>query len=258
MNKVNNTKAILFNGPKESGKDVALSQVGYRYGGCLMCVQGEYQIQVRKMECKDHLHTLVQNFFCVSEERYWGVYNNRDLKEKPLGDFRTTLDRLDNAKLYAVLGNEDFMAKTEERNPEYNDGWCTRPRLNPYTVNLTIREALIYVSEVMAKPRFGENYFGNVRASKVESNQLILDGSAAAFDVGGEIVCDEVPPLLDRIGEENCLLIRVHRPGYTFEGDSRRYITDGVVPNTVDVYNDGTLEEFFTKVENEVIKFLGE
>lgn len=247
MDKVHNTKAILFNGPKEAGKDVALIEAMSK---CYDLLEGCHSpVQIRKLECKDHLHTLVQNLFCVPENRYWEIYNDRELKEQPSSYFGIVLDDIEYRSISEVLGYNLMFP-----NQPYIPSGRVGERAGE--VCLSIREALIYVSEVVCKPRFWVDYFGKVRASKVESNQLIFDGSAAAFEVGGEIVCDEVPPLLERIGEDNCLLIRVHRPGYTFDGDSRRYIPDGVVPNIVDVYNDGTLEEFFTKVGDEVNRFL--
>jgi hypothetical protein len=55
---------------------------------------------------------------------------------------------------------------------------------------------------------------------------------------------------------ENILLIRIHRDGYTFEGDSRDYIPDGVITNTVDIDNNGTLEDYLKKVETVVRGFI--
>ena len=45
-----------------------------------------------RREAKGKLHTLVQEFFCVSPERYWEIYNDRELKEKPLPEFTLILN----------------------------------------------------------------------------------------------------------------------------------------------------------------------
>ena len=88
------------------------------------------------------------------------------------------------------------------------------------------------------------------------SDLLHIDDSASAFNIDGDIVCDEVPPLIEKLGQENVLLIRIHREGFTFEGDSREYVPDGVVYNTIDLYNVDE-EEFYEEVLRTVKSFVG-
>jgi hypothetical protein len=117
-----------------------------------------------------------------------------------------------------------------------------------YTVNLSIREAMIYVSEVICKPRFGDDFFGRARAAKLIPQLTYIDDSCGFVE--------ELPPLIERVGQDNILLIRIHRDGCTFDGDSRKLISDGVITNTFDVYNNGSLEDYFKKMESIIGGFI--
>ena len=236
------TKAILLNAPKEVGKDCAIDY--------LM----EQGIHLVVRECKDHLHKLVMNFFCVDEMRYWNIYDDRQLKEVPLPEFQIDLtsDYSDYCFLEEILGY-DLQGNHLEDCSEVDMLWELRYKNHPEDaygtcLNLSIREAMIYVSEVVMKSRFGEDYFGKARAKSVREGEVIIDGSCAFVD--------ELHPLIEKIGMENILLIRIHRDGYTFEGDSRDYIPDGVITNTVDVDNNSTLEDYLKKVETVVRGFI--
>lgn len=101
------------------------------------------------------------------------------------------------------------------------------------------REALIHTSEVVIKPNYGKRYFGVFAAKTLKDGVNI-------FSDGG--FAEEVLPLVDAVGAGNILVVRIHRPGYTFAGDSRTYLQDGLVPRMIDVQNDGTYEEFLSKM----------
>jgi hypothetical protein len=117
---------------------------------------------------------------------------------------------------------------------------------------------MIYVSEVIVKPRWGEDWFGKERVRYIRSveDTYSENSSSILFTDDSCAFIDELRPLIKHITQENILLIRVHREGYTFEGDSRRYIPDGVIYNTYDVDNNGSEQEYFDKVEDVVRKFL--
>ena len=228
------SKIILLNGVKSLGKDEAITylrSLGY---------------PLVRREAKGKLHTLVQEFFCVSPERYWEVYEDRELKESPLPEFHIHLDFDEHYYLEEMLGYN--------LTDEWEDG---HPRLLGNTsgslceVNLSIREAMIYISEVIMKPRMGSGYFGVARAKAIQEGEIAVDSSTGFVE--------ELPPLIERLGQENILLIRVHREGATFEGDSRNYIPDGVISNTVDVNSVyGELTEYLEEVEKIVEGFLNE
>ena len=224
MNKVNNSVAILLNGPASCGKGIVVDYLRK---------QG---IDFKVRSCKDHLHKLTMNFFCVPEETYWNIYNNRKLKEEPNTYFRIKLGLTERIKLRGLVGNT----------PIFRD-----------TVYLSIRQAMIYISEVVCKPRFGYGYFGKARALSIQDNETIIDDSCSAFlNDSGDISADEIYPLIDRIGESNILLIRIHRSICNFNNDSRRYVPDGVVINTIDVYNDGDEDTYLQIMKNTICDFI--
>lgn len=96
----------------------------------------------------------------------------------------------------------------------------------------TLREFLIYLSEETVKPFAGKNFFGRIASSVCDETPYTI------FSDSGFI--DETQAVVDHFGEENVLLIRLHRDGETFSklNDSRSYINlDGV--ETWNYTNDG-------------------
>jgi len=227
------SRIILWNSPKGLGKDASihhLRSLGY---------------PLVRREAKGKLHELTMAFFCVQPERYWEIYNDRELKETPLEEFKIDLSgdllQIEEILGYKILTSEDLM---------WNVGRYDATTNNDGTIiNLSCREAMIYMSEVICKPRFSKDYFGVARAKSIQEGEIAVD-SSTGFE-------EELPPLIERLGQENILLIRVHREGATFEGDSRNYIPDGVITNTVDVNSVyGDLEGYLKEVESIVSDFL--
>ena len=114
----------------------------------------------------------------------------------------------------------------------------------------TPRQALIHVSEDIYKPRYGNDYFGEVEARSVREHKRRLGGIINVIypDSGFE---SEVPPIESEF--DHVLIIRLHRDGFNFSGDSRNYLE---LPNTetrttVDEYLiDGQIEDAVFKVRN--------
>ncbi len=235
MSKQNITKAVLLCAPAKVGKSEAMKYLQK---------QGH---NLTYRSCKDSLHKATIALFGVSEERYWEIYNDSELKETPLPEFQITLGTDDLHNLMGAVGCVSLTDKSKFI--ENHGGYFTS------TYTLPLRFAMIYTSEVVMKPRFGLNVFGRNRANAIQEGETIIDDSTAAFDVNGKIVADEIYPLIDRIGNENILLIRIHREGFDFSGDSRRYVPDGVCENTIDIYNVDELE-FYQEVDKVVIEFL--
>lgn len=107
----------------------------------------------------------------------------------------------------------------------------------------TPREALIYISEQIFKPRYGNAYFGECEASRLHS----LFGNAEGFvnvvypDGGFE---DEITPVESFF--DHVVIIRLHRDGFDFSNDSRSYIylPDTVKRSSFDVHlKDGDIWE---------------
>lgn len=113
---------------------------------------------------------------------------------------------------------------------------------------LSPRQALIHISEDIVKPNFGKDYFGVAAAED-------LTEGVNVFSDGGFV--EEVRPIISKVGVRNVLIIRIHRAGHTFKGDSRKYLPDGFGPLVIDVENNGTLEEYFKTLKYEVGRWLG-
>ena len=98
----------------------------------------------------------------------------------------------------------------------------------------TIRQLLIGLSEDFMKVHYGREVFGNLlwNEAKNAANKLVL-----VSDCG---FASEVQRVIYRAGARNCLLVRIHRTGTDFTGDSRSYLPDGMC-ETVDIHNDKTL-----------------
>lgn len=105
----------------------------------------------------------------------------------------------------------------------------------PWFFDKTPREAYIAVSELLCKPLFGQEFFGNIVADQIRRHSEV--GLWIITDSGFE---PEARPIIHQVGKDNCTLVRLHRDGCTFAGDSRSYI-DLDVANKFDLKNNGTL-----------------
>jgi hypothetical protein len=107
-------------------------------------------------------------------------------------------------------------------------------------------EAQISFSETWAKQLFGKYIFGDLAARHIRAamredpTQQLYVCSDSGFET-------EALPVIDLFGRQNTLLVKIHREGKTFAGDSRSYIElDGV--KTVSLTNNGTTEEYHQSV----------
>lgn len=101
---------------------------------------------------------------------------------------------------------------------------------------MSMRQALIRVSETVIKPNYGLDYFGRA------AGKTLKDGVNVFSDGGFE---PEIRAIIKSVGEDNFLLIRVHpivdgeAKGFEGSGDSRSYVMGEGIP-AVDVTNDYT------------------
>ena len=86
--------------------------------------------------------------------------------------------------------------------------------------HMSCREAMIYVSEEIVKPKRGLDYFGNQVANEIDLNKNY------AISDGGFV--DELIPIINKIGDNNFVLVQLTRDGCDYSTDSRRYF-DGDV-----------------------------
>ena len=77
------------------------------------------------------------------------------------------------------------------------------------------RQFMIWISEDVIKPQFGDQYFGVVMAEAVRDSRVPVVITDGGFP-------DEVKPLVSAGVQVN--ICRLHRDGYTFAGDSRDYL----------------------------------
>lgn len=114
---------------------------------------------------------------------------------------------------------------------EFLDGYDDRARKEKpecFLNGLSRRQFMIAISEQFIKPVLGNDYFGKYLAENLpDGNEVFVvpDGGFAS----------EVTPIV--AAGHDVRIVRLHRDGYTFDGDSRGYLydIDGVVFHDVAV-----------------------
>lgn len=85
----------------------------------------------------------------------------------------------------------------------------------------TCREFMIHISEKFIKPIFGDTFFGKQLALKYKNlPEYVFD--VAVSDSGFD---SELAALSEDVGADKIFIVRLHREGYSFDGDSRSYVT---------------------------------
>ena len=117
----------------------------------------------------------------------------------------------------------------------------------------TPREALIHVSENIIKPLHGDDYFGKKTKQKMLS---LVSGDE--FELNYFVISDSgfYEELYALCGPHlnNFSFVKIHREGCSFKGDSRKYLSSGVVEAIVNytevesgteycIHNDGSLQD---------------
>lgn len=90
-----------------------------------------------------------------------------------------------------------------------------KEKAQPFLNGKSPRQFMIWISEDVIKPQFGEQYFGVLMADSLRDIHV----PAVITDGGFE---SEVNPLVSAGLQIN--ICRLHRPGYSFAGDSRNYL----------------------------------
>lgn len=131
--------------------------------------------------------------------------------------------------------------------------------------HMSRREAMIYVSEEVIKPRKGPDYFGNLVANEIDltKNYCISDGG----------FIEELIPVVGKVGVNNFVLVQLTRDECDYSTDSRRYFKGNgikyeyvngfttpvdskyVLPHEFDVtmyriHNNTTIEDFNKSLED--------
>lgn len=190
-----NKRIVLLNGPPDCGKDFIADQLQERLGGV-------------KQMFKRALYEHTADFFKMDREVFTALAMDRDTKEV--------------ATAGILLYHDDYCSLMEylkKPNPEYGGVRAISPR-----------QAMIYVSELVYKPEFGNDYFGQETAKGMKPGNNFVSDSG---------FIEEALVQVEEFGKENVVLIRIHADGCNFDNDSRDYIDladKGVA--CLDVFND--------------------
>lgn len=168
----------------------------------------------KQLNFKDALYRETAKFFGIDLTDFIKAATNRDTKDSPSSNLFNPAANIFIRFLLMLLS-------------------FIRP------VGFSPRQALIHVSENIIKPEFGKAFFGNQLAMS------IADSIEDFFFVADSGFIDEIKPLIE--SGYDVKVIRIHRTGCTFEGDSRKLLTneelDELGVDVVDLSNNGTLEE---------------
>lgn len=94
------------------------------------------------------------------------------------------------------------------------------------------REAYKALSEKFMKPLHGKDIFGRMLVDRIHQfNRRDIDG----FVITDSGFVEEAVPVVKEFGADNCMLLRLHRKGFTFRGDSRSLIN--LIPLGVKTYD---------------------
>lgn len=143
-----------------------------------------------------------------------------------------------------------------------DDRFCVEPfesrKEEPIeALGVSYRQWQIDFSEHLMKPLYGEAIFGNlalmeIAAAEKRAELLKCELVAIFSDCGFQI---EVDTVFFQFPPRDRLLLRLHRPGFDFIGDSRGYVTD-CAPQEHDIQNTGTTLELEAKLLAVVRPFL--
>lgn len=108
-------------------------------------------------------------------------------------------------------------------------------------MGMSPRQAMIWVSEEVMKPKFGEDVFGRIAVESIR-NGLNEKHQMVTFSDSG--FSAEALKVVEAFGAENVYLIRIYADGCDFVGDSRGLITPKQIKipenHYLELYNDKT------------------
>jgi hypothetical protein len=120
------------------------------------------------------------------------------------------------------------------------------------------RQALIQLSEDYLKKQHGCNVFAMIMTNlvaNIKSQYGDMKNNIFLMDTGFNA---EFAMFVDYVGKDNCLLVKVYRPGSDFSNDSRRYI-DAVYHQGVDTLisvNSKGLDEWRSTVTDSIMPII--
>jgi hypothetical protein len=161
--------------------------------------------------------------------------------EKEHGFYHTKFAKALKEGVHAILrlGTFDVMNRFTPHPHDYYEQF--KDTQMPEFLGYTPREGYISLSEEYMKDRFGKSIYGDLLLPELlgVNNDKIVVSDSGFF---GEMI-----PILNHRKKFEIVLVRITRPGTSFEGDSRSYVTkancDHVALPSGDIENDGTQED---------------
>lgn len=119
----------------------------------------------------------------------------------------------------------------------------------PCLMGHSVRSAMIWLSESVMKPNFGNEVFGRIAVTTLHRLPAHI---VVISDCGFE---SELRPVIDAFGRDNLLVLQIDRNGCTFANDSRNWVQiEGV--KCVRVDNNGSVEDLARAVTQPVTQWL--
>lgn len=114
------------------------------------------------------------------------------------------------------------------------------------------RQVQISTSEDWLKILHGQNVFGDILANDIQESPGAYECFHIVSDSGFRA---EAEVLINRFNPENVLLVRIHREGFTYAGDSRNYIyLDDLGVRSLDIKNEENKAADAVNAINDFIK----
>lgn len=200
---------VLFNGAPFSGKDTGAIFMKEAFGFGKIC------------SFKDELYKDTANLFGLKYSLFRAIASDRDTKE--------VKTRLLPQRPVGLFGWFKYLAGM------IVPALCLSPR-----------QALIYTSEEVVKPKFGKEHYGNRLA------QTIRESESRLFLVPDSGFKEELAPLIEK--GFKVFVVRILRPDCTFENDSRsqfeeEYLDEMNIPHET-IINDGGIIDFKGKIND--------
>lgn len=130
---------------------------------------------------------------------------------------------------------------------------------HPLLMGQSYRQAQINLS-IHMKNQLGIDCFGAMLNRRIEQFELMLPATTTKpilTLVPDSGFIEETIPVVQWFGFENVHLVRIHRPGHTFEGDSRSYLADIPMVKSFDITNDGDQRKFASDLVSTLSSVLG-
>ena len=127
---------------------------------------------------------------------------------------------------------------------------------------MTPRQAYIWMSEEVIKPKFGRVFFSKALIKKIENAMFSVafrnyDGFRKAIVVSDVGFDEEWAEFRYYFGVNNCLLIQTTRPNHDFSNDSRNYIVEKYGSLNIHIINnDSDIPTYTKKVQSIVADFI--